>query len=175
VTNLLEAKRNICSTKKAWRKSIAVRANVGQIARSGPRKCAERNAHEKGRDALPLTFVSSWSTTPAAGFDDVLPHERRSHQRPLPQMMPRGPTMFAAAMPQVPTTAAARNDATANDRANDGPLSVHRLPQNSPGKDRLLGVGCWLRREHVRTLLRTGVAGQVSCFCALRVRAAHRD
>jgi hypothetical protein len=26
-----------------------------------------------------------------------------------------------------------------------------RPPQNSPGQDRLLGVGCWLRRERVRT------------------------
>jgi hypothetical protein len=37
-------------------------------------------------------------------------------------------------------------------------------------------VGCWLRREGVRTFVavvrRTGAAGQVSCFCALRVRAA---
>jgi hypothetical protein len=70
----------------------------------------------------------------AAGFDDVLPHERRSHPRPLPQMMPQAPTMSAAALPQVPTTAAARNAATANDRANDGPLNVHRLPQNPPEK-----------------------------------------
>jgi hypothetical protein len=117
---MLEAKRNICSTEKAWRKSIAVRANVGQIARSGPRKCAERNAHEKGRDALPLTFVSSWSTMLAARFDDVLPCERRNHPRPLPQMVPQAPTMFAAAMPQAPTTAAARNAATANDRPTTG-------------------------------------------------------
>jgi len=85
--------------------------------------------------------------TLAAGFDDVLPHEHRSHQRPLPQMMPQGPTMFAAAKPQAPTTAAARNDATTNDppslpqaelrrtgRANDAPLNTHRPPQNSPGK-----------------------------------------
>jgi hypothetical protein len=82
-----------------------------------------------------------------------LPQERRSHQRQLPQMMPQAPTMFAAAMPQAQTTAAARNTASANDRANDGPLNVHRLSQNSPGKDRLLGVGCWLRRELVRTFV----------------------
>jgi hypothetical protein len=62
--------------------------------------------------------------------------------------------MSAAVMPQMPTTSAARNDATVNDppslrqaelrrtgRANNGPLNVHRPPQNSPGKDRLLGVG----------------------------------
>jgi hypothetical protein len=41
-------------------------------------------------------------------------------------MMPQAPTMFAAAKPQVPTTAAARNTATANDRANDGPLNFLR-------------------------------------------------
>jgi hypothetical protein len=62
----------------------------------------------------------------AAGFDDVSPHEHRSHQRPLPQMMPQAPMMFAAAMPQAPTTAAAKNTATANDRANDGLLNFHR-------------------------------------------------
>jgi len=173
VANPLEAGRNGCSTERSWHESNAVRAKTGQIARSEPRKGAERNAHEKGRDALPLTFVSSWSTTLAAGFDDVLPHERRSHPRPLPQMVRQAPTMFATTMPQAPTTAAARNAATANDRANDGPLNAHRLPQNSPGKDRLLGGGllassgacanlCW-------RVLRTGVAGQVSCFCALRV------
>jgi hypothetical protein len=88
----------------------------------------------------------------AAGFDDVLPRERRSHPRPLPQILPQAPTMFAAAMPQAPTTVAARNTATVNDQANDGPLNVHRRPSaNSPGKDRLLGVGCGLRRERVRT------------------------
>src|SRR5271170_3690878 len=86
--------------RKPWLEANGVRANGGQIARSGPRKCAERNAHEKGRDALPLTFVSSWSTTLAAGFTEVLPQQRRSHPRPLPQMMPQAPTMFAAAMPQ---------------------------------------------------------------------------
>jgi hypothetical protein len=59
----------------------------------------------------------------------------------------------AAAMPQMPTTIAARSAATVNDRANDGPLNSHRPPQNSPGKDRLLGVGCWLRREAVRTFV----------------------
>ena len=134
MTNLLEAKRNGCSMEKPWHESNNVRANVGQTARSGPRKCAERTAHEKGRDALPLTFVSSWSTTLAAGFNNVSPHEYRSHQRPLPQMMPQAPTMFAAAMPQAPTTAASRNDATVNDRANDGPLKAHRPPQNSPEK-----------------------------------------
>jgi hypothetical protein len=51
-------------------------------------------------------------------------------------------------------------------------VSRQRPPQNSPGKDRLLEVGCWLRRELLRTsvaVLRTGAAGQVSCFCALRV------
>jgi len=40
-------------------------------------------------------------------------------------MMPQAPTMFAAAMPQPPTTAAARNAATVNDLANDGPLNSH--------------------------------------------------
>jgi hypothetical protein len=64
----------------------------------------------------------------AADFDDVLPQERSSHPRPLPQMMPQAPTMFAAAMPQAPTTTAARNTATANDRANDGPLKFRRPP-----------------------------------------------
>jgi hypothetical protein len=29
-------------------------------------------------------------------------------------------------MPQAPTTAAARDDATANDQVNDGPLKIHR-------------------------------------------------
>jgi len=57
----------------------------------------------------------------AAGFDDVLPQERRSHPRPVPQMMPQAPTMFAASMPQMPTTSAARNDATVNDRAKTHP------------------------------------------------------
>jgi hypothetical protein len=71
-------------------------------------------------------FVSSWSTTPAADFDDFLPQERRNHPRPLPQTLPQAPTMFAVTMPQVPTTSAARNDATANDRANDGLLNFHR-------------------------------------------------
>jgi hypothetical protein len=37
--------------EKTWHKSNGVRANAAQIARSGPRKCAEWNAHEKGRDA----------------------------------------------------------------------------------------------------------------------------
>jgi hypothetical protein len=133
-TNLLEANRNGCSTEKPWRDANLVRANTGQIARSGPRKCAERNAPEKGRDALPLTFVSSWSTTLAADFNDVSPQECRSHQRPLPQMTPNTPTMFAAAMPQAPTTAAVRNAATVNDRANDGPPIAHRPSQNSPEK-----------------------------------------
>jgi len=34
-------------------------------------------------------------------------------------------------------------------------LAAERSPaaQNSPGKDRLLGVGCWLRRERVRTFI----------------------
>jgi hypothetical protein len=36
----------------------------------------------------------------AAGFDDISPHERRGHPRPLAQMVPQAPTMFAAAMPQ---------------------------------------------------------------------------
>jgi hypothetical protein len=134
VTNLLAGKRYGCSTKKPWHEGNCVNANAGQTARSGARKCAERNAHEKGRDALPLTFVSSWSTTLAAHFDDVLPQECRSHQRPLPQMMPQAPTMFAAAMPQAPTTAAVRNAATVNDRANDGPPIAHRPSQNSPEK-----------------------------------------
>jgi hypothetical protein len=120
--------RNGCSTEKPWHESNGIRSNSAQIARSGPRKCAERTAHEKGREALPLTFVSSWSTTLAAGFNDVSPHEYRSHQRPLPQMMPQAPTIFAAVKPQVPTTAAARNTATANDRANDGPLKFRRRP-----------------------------------------------
>jgi len=162
--------------EKPWHESNNVRANVGQTARSGPRKCAERTAHEKGRDALPLTFVSSWSTTLAAGFNNVSPHEYRSHQRPLPQMMPQAPTMFAATMPHAPTTSAARNAATVNDRANDAPLNTHRPPQNSPGKDRLLGGGLLASSGGCANLccrgLRTGVAGRVSCFCALRVRAA---
>jgi len=64
--------------RKPWHKSNGVRAIGGQTARSASRKCAESNAHEKGRDALPLTFVSSWSTKLAAGLDDVLPQERRS-------------------------------------------------------------------------------------------------
>jgi hypothetical protein len=66
-------------------------------------------------------------------------------------MTPQSSTMFAAAMPQMPTTIAASSAATVNDRANDGPLNAHRPPQNSPGKDRLLEVGCWFRRERVRT------------------------
>jgi hypothetical protein len=61
----------------------------------------------------------------AAGFDDILPQECRSHPRPLPQMMPQAPTMFTAAMPQAPTTAAAKNTATLTDRANDEPLNAH--------------------------------------------------
>src|SRR5271165_7252651 len=32
-------------------------------------------------------------------------------------------------------------------------VSHQRLPQNPPGKDRHLGVGCWLRRERVRTFV----------------------
>jgi hypothetical protein len=36
----------------------------------------------------------------AAGFDDILAQERRSHPRPLPQTMPQAPTIFAARMPQ---------------------------------------------------------------------------
>jgi hypothetical protein len=31
--------------------------------------------------------------------------------------------------------------------------SQQRPPQNSPGKDRHLGVGCWLRRGRVRTFV----------------------
>jgi hypothetical protein len=61
----------------------------------------------------------------AARFDDVLSHERLSHPRPPPQMTPHASTMFAAAMPQAPTTAA-RNAATVNVRANDGSLNVYR-------------------------------------------------
>jgi hypothetical protein len=56
------------------------------------------------------------------------------------------------------------------------PCPTKRPPQNSPGKDRLLGVGCWFRRELVRTFAAVccerALTGQVSCFCALRVRAA---
>jgi hypothetical protein len=36
--------------------------------------------------------------------------------------------MFAAAMPQAPTTAAAKNAATVDDRTNDGPPNIHRFP-----------------------------------------------
>jgi len=101
--------------EKPWHESNGVRANSSQIARSGPRKCAERNAHEKGRDALPLTFVSSWSTKLAAGFNDVSrtntaaindrcrkccrklqrcpPQVCRTRQRPPPQETPQRSTI----------------------------------------------------------------------------------
>jgi hypothetical protein len=71
--------------------------------------------HENRGDALPLTSVSGWSTTLAAGFDDILPQERRNHPRPLPQTVPQAPTMFAARMPQEPTIGTAKNAATVND------------------------------------------------------------
>jgi hypothetical protein len=82
-------------------------------------------------------------------------------------------------MPQPPTTAAARNAATVNDppslpqaelrrtgRANDGSPNAYRPPPNSPGKDRLLGVGCRFRRELVRTFV------AVRCCRALLARSA---
>ena len=146
-----------------------------QTARSGSRKCAERNAQEKGKDALPLTFVSSWSTMLAADFDDVSPHDHRSHPRPLPQMMPQAPTMFAAAsrrrqrpppqeMPQQPTTGQRR----AAERSPTTPKLSRKRPAFRGGLLASSGA-CANLCCHV---LRTGVAGQVSCFCALRVRAA---
>jgi hypothetical protein len=46
VTNPLEAKCNICSTEKLWREANDVRANAGQIAQSGARRCAESEAHK---------------------------------------------------------------------------------------------------------------------------------
>jgi hypothetical protein len=134
VTNLLEARSTGCSTEKSRLEANAARANTDQIARSEPRKCAERNAHEKGRDAWPLTFVSSWSTTLAAGFDDVLPQERRSHPRPLPQLMPQAPTMFAESTPQAPTTAAARNAATVNYLPTTARWTLTDRPKSHPEK-----------------------------------------
>jgi len=79
-------------------------------------------------------------------------------------------------MPQPSTTVAANdaassndvcriNAAGGNDRANDGPLNSHRPPQNPLGKDWLLAVGCWLRRELVRTFV------AVSCERALLAKS----
>jgi hypothetical protein len=67
VTNPLEANCDGCSTKKPWREANGVRANAGQIARSGARRCAASETPEQ------------------KGLDDVLPHNRRSRQRTLPQ------------------------------------------------------------------------------------------
>jgi hypothetical protein len=42
--------------------------------------------------------------------------------------------MFAASMPQAPTTAAARNTATVNDRGTDGRLTFTDHPKIHPKK-----------------------------------------
>ena len=126
--------------RKPRREVNPVRADSGQIARSGPRKCAESNADEKGRDALPLTFVSSWSTTLAAGFGDAFPqdmtqHGQRSGQRRAAECSPTAPKLTRQ-RPAFRGGLLASSGACAN-------------------------LCC--------RVLRTGVAGQVSCFCALRV------
>jgi hypothetical protein len=77
--------------------------------------------------------------------------------------------MFAAAMPQPPTTAAAGNAAT---------VPQKNRPQNPPGKDRLLGVGSLGSRRvvenfHVRRA--AGVTGRVSGLLSSRAGRAHGD
>jgi len=88
------------------------------------------------------------STMFAAGFDEVLPQECRSRQRPPPQEMPQ-----------------------------PRPTEKNR-PQNSPEKDRLLGVGSLGSRRvvenfHVRCAVGRHWPSQVAY--ALWRRAAHRD
>jgi hypothetical protein len=100
----------------------------------------------------------------AAAIHDLCRKWRRKPQRCLPQQCRRRQRPSPQEMPQQPTTGQRRPA----ERSPTAPKLTRKRPAFRGG---LLASSGACANLCCR-VLRTGAAGQVSCFCALRVRAA---